>query len=749
MAATKDLMVRLIGKDQGALNVVGKLGDKAEETGKKTASMGDLATKAMIGIGVAAGAMALKSAATFEKVGGEVMKLQRYTGESAESMSRLRFAAQQSGLDVDTLTKSLGIASKNLEKSKDSVKQFGVSLKDAQGNTRPMSDVLLDVADKFQKMPNGAEKTAAAMALFGRAGADMIPFLNRGRDGIADLMAQTDKYGLVLSGDNLKAVKDSKAAHRELDAALDGLQVKIGAEVLPKVTWLTKGLAQIPGPVAGIIGPTALAGVGLLGLAAAGKKTFDMAAPLVKGLGDLNTAIKASGDGAGYSLGKMGAYAAGIGLTIAAIQHMNSASEASNNKLFKDLDFSDLEAANQKLNQTGESLNAMGAKWDSYSAAEKLAHAEEFKLWSDGSAQQEEHRKHLDASIDATKRLGDSMGISAKEAERMVAEMHIDPASVPFDVLVDTMTKYKNGTLDAAGAQKALKGATSEATDEIKGQADAMKATLDPLFGMTSAIQKHKEAQAASAKASRELAQAQKDYDYAVLTTIPGSQQRKEALEKLTAAQEANRSAQDASVRSALDVQVATDALNKSVMDGTTSVEEGKKTLQGWVAQGLLTQEQANNMSTSFAWAGAYADNLAKNRVGSIQIDVSQAMAALAALGGLAAGLQKNPEVQRGLDAVLHRQKPIGAASGGYFPPRPGGHLVNVAEGGEGEVVAPQRMIAQAVAAGGGRAGGGDIHVHIEAGALVHSNDIPEMVRNGIIAARRRTGESVTAYFGG
>ncbi len=41
-------------------------------------------------------------------------------------------------------------------------------------------DVLAKIADAFQKSNDGAGKAAVAVELFGKAGTEMIPFLNKG-----------------------------------------------------------------------------------------------------------------------------------------------------------------------------------------------------------------------------------------------------------------------------------------------------------------------------------------------------------------------------------------------------------------------------------------------------------------------------------------------------------------------------------------------------------------------------------------
>lgn len=65
--------------------------------------------------------------------------------------------------------------------SKEQIEVFsrlGVSVTDAAGQLRPTEDVLLDLADAFAAMPDGAEKSALAVKLFGKSGVELI--LNQG-----------------------------------------------------------------------------------------------------------------------------------------------------------------------------------------------------------------------------------------------------------------------------------------------------------------------------------------------------------------------------------------------------------------------------------------------------------------------------------------------------------------------------------------------------------------------------------------
>ncbi|HZX07205.1 phage tail tape measure protein [Kribbella sp.] len=202
--------------------------------------------------GLGAIGFAKDSIGSFQDAGVQVLRLQRVAGGTPEQMSRLRAAAIASGISVDTLTTSAKLFSRNLvaaqgstKKSADLVKLLGFNFKDAHGKLLPMADLLPRVADKFKSMPNGAEKTAAAIKLFGRSGTDMIPFLNKGSDGIKTLEKQSDKLGTTLSGKALTNLSHYRQQQRDFAQAMEGVKISVGGALLP----LLGGLASTVGKV--------------------------------------------------------------------------------------------------------------------------------------------------------------------------------------------------------------------------------------------------------------------------------------------------------------------------------------------------------------------------------------------------------------------------------------------------------------------------------------------------------------------
>ena len=252
--ATSNLMLKILAVDK-ASGTLNKVGGSMGGLGKKAGAMG-----AALGAALSVGAVtkfAGDSVKAFETTGKETLKLQRYMGGTAEEASRLGHAFTMSGIDSETSAKNIGILSKKLVANDKAVKGMGVAYRDANGKMKPMDKILPGIADKFAKMPNGPEKTALAMKLFGKGGAAMIPMLNKGSAGLKAMAAESDKLGTTLSGKDLEAVKQSTINKRKMSAAVKGLQIAIGKNLLPiiqkMVTWFTERIVPAIGRVIGLI----------------------------------------------------------------------------------------------------------------------------------------------------------------------------------------------------------------------------------------------------------------------------------------------------------------------------------------------------------------------------------------------------------------------------------------------------------------------------------------------------------------
>ena len=198
-----------------------------------------------LGALVAAGKAALDTA-------DNLSKLSQKTGISVESLSLLKPIAEQSGISLEGLAKGMQkLATAMVEAaggSKEQVEAFsrlGVSVKDAAGQLRPTEEVLLDLADAFAAMPDGAEKSALAVKLFGKSGVELIPFLNQGRAGIEQLKQKFKELGLEISGDTAKAAEKFNDTLDTVKQALSGIAMKVAEAALPALQALADALVAL------------------------------------------------------------------------------------------------------------------------------------------------------------------------------------------------------------------------------------------------------------------------------------------------------------------------------------------------------------------------------------------------------------------------------------------------------------------------------------------------------------------------
>jgi hypothetical protein len=181
----------------------------------------------------------------------ELDELSQKAGISVEALSTLKLAAQHENVGAEAFATSLKKLSTAMFEaaagSGENQRLFaalGITFRETNGDLRATDQVLRDLATRFQAMPDGPEKSALAVKLFGKAGTDMIPFLNRGAEGIQELTAQFRELGGEISGETATRAAEFNDDLNLLRAALQGVANRIAASVLPALGDLARGLVE-------------------------------------------------------------------------------------------------------------------------------------------------------------------------------------------------------------------------------------------------------------------------------------------------------------------------------------------------------------------------------------------------------------------------------------------------------------------------------------------------------------------------
>lgn len=174
------------------------------------------------------------------------------TGMAVEEYTALKYAAELAGIGVEELDGALTKFNRTIdqaagggEKQLAAFDRVGVSITNASGQLKSNDQLLAEVADRFQAMPDGIQKTAMAMELFGKSGAKLIPLLNGGAEGLAELKAEAEALGLVLSSDQAAQAEVFNDNITRMGAAVEGAANQISGEMLPSLVDLSELLVDV------------------------------------------------------------------------------------------------------------------------------------------------------------------------------------------------------------------------------------------------------------------------------------------------------------------------------------------------------------------------------------------------------------------------------------------------------------------------------------------------------------------------
>lgn len=214
------------------------------ELGKDLKSTDAELAKLATGFGVAAAAAAavglaiFKLAENFAKLSDELNKASAQTGISVEELSRLKLVAAQSETSFEALSRGLLIFNRNLfdfrQGAGESVAAFralGITAADLAGKGTEGTFGL--VAERLAQVGDAGTRSALAMKIFGRSGAELVPLLKALGDGTAISRAEMEQLGAIISAD-ATALGDEFGDQLELvNAQLDGLKAQLAVNFIP------------------------------------------------------------------------------------------------------------------------------------------------------------------------------------------------------------------------------------------------------------------------------------------------------------------------------------------------------------------------------------------------------------------------------------------------------------------------------------------------------------------------------------
>jgi hypothetical protein len=431
-------------------------------------------------------------------------------GTSVENFTALKYAAEQSNVPVETLEKSLASLADSLDSARSGSGQAAEAFKRLNIDPKQFSDpadALLVIAERFAAMPDGINKTALSIDLFGkRIGPQLIPLLNEGRAGIQALKNEAAALGVVLDGDVAAAADSFNDNLDKLKTASQGLGVSLANQILPGLNQITTAMAEAAKD--GSLLKTAWVGLGGLGAAVFTDDLLTNAQKLVKAQEELNKATEAA---AKIDLGDTG-YIKRKRAEVQELQAAVTAEEAANAKRRQDSkktsdslsqDRKDEQEAfkkstNEQISDAERLQAAMQSAFSAAIASEKdyLRQAKKLRAEANGSSPiagdpESQASAKLDA-IAALMQLQREAGTASLDSLQQQADAvrelsaQLDDAALKQDLTKQANLAEAAALEKAAAEEKDRYRGLAEQQAESARQAENLKAALDGIGKETS-----------------------------------------------------------------------------------------------------------------------------------------------------------------------------------------------------------------------------------------------------------------------
>lgn len=206
----------------------------------------------MLGASAAVGGSILAVGKSTADYAGDMYDMARGARIGVEAFQKLAYAGRMSGVETEKLSASLVKFDRMVAEATGGNKTYmqtfedlGIKIKDSAGNLRQPNEIFEDVADIFHNTEDGIGKTALAVELFDKSGADLIPMLNDGKAGLKAFYAEAERLGLALSNEMIAKGDAFSDQLENIGEQVKGVKLQLGAALIPALSAATEKISKV------------------------------------------------------------------------------------------------------------------------------------------------------------------------------------------------------------------------------------------------------------------------------------------------------------------------------------------------------------------------------------------------------------------------------------------------------------------------------------------------------------------------
>ncbi len=176
------------------------------------------------------------------EAGDRIDKMSQKLQMSRQTFQEMDYVFTQNGANIESMGKSMVTLSKAVvgvtqgnKSNAATFRQLGISVKDSGGKLKSTENIMFEVLEKLQKMPDNANRAALATQLFGKSAMELQPLLNSGAKSIGELRQKYQDLGMGMSDTAVDSAVKFKDTMDTIQRSLQGAMYQIGADILPSI----------------------------------------------------------------------------------------------------------------------------------------------------------------------------------------------------------------------------------------------------------------------------------------------------------------------------------------------------------------------------------------------------------------------------------------------------------------------------------------------------------------------------------
>lgn len=179
--------------------------------------------------------------------GDKVAKSARLVGMSVKDYQAFAFAAERSGIALETFDSGMKKFSANLGKARSGDKSTGemfrALLPGKLSDYKSERDILLAMSDSYTKL-SAAQKNFVSQQMFGLRATQFGELLGGGAAGVGELLNKYESLGGGFDDETAKKAETFKDLMTDIKVTMDSFKILVGTELLPVFNELFESISK-------------------------------------------------------------------------------------------------------------------------------------------------------------------------------------------------------------------------------------------------------------------------------------------------------------------------------------------------------------------------------------------------------------------------------------------------------------------------------------------------------------------------